>query len=80
MLRIYADFNSCDEQGRVRLSTVGSLADIKKNEDSLNEGMKVIFYMTDEFEVSGVLVYEQIWLGIPDFSTIHYYNSKDKPK
>ena len=61
------------------MSTVGSLADIKKHEDSLKEGMKVIFYRTDEFEVSRVLAYEQIWLGIPDFSTIHYYNSEGKP-
>ena len=80
MIRIYADFNSCDEQGRVWLNTVGSLADIKKYEDSLKEGMKAIFYMTDEFEVSEVLAYEQTWLGIPDFGTIHYYNSEDKPK
>ena len=70
MIRIYADFNSCDEQGRVRLNTVGSLKDIKQYENVLEDGMRVLLYMKDEFEVSGTLVFEDIWLGIPDFSTI----------
>ena len=80
MIRIYADFNSCDEQGRVRLSTVGSLKDIKQYEHMLEEGMRVILYTPDEFEVAGILVFEDIWLGIPDFSTINYYNPDDAPK
>ncbi len=80
MIRIYADFNSCDEQGRVRLSTVGSRKDIKQYENVLEEGMRVLLYMPDEFEVYGTLVFEGIWLGIPDFSTIKYYNPDDAPK
>jgi hypothetical protein len=66
MIRIYADFNSCDEQGRVQLNTVGSLRDIKQCENVLEEGMRVLLYMTDEFEVYGTLVFEGIWMGIPD--------------
>lgn len=42
--------------------------------------MKVLLYMTDEFEVCGTLVFEEIGLGIPDFSTIWYYNTDDAPK
>jgi hypothetical protein len=80
MIRIYADFNSCDEQGRVQLNTVGSLRDIKQYENVLEEGMRVLLYMTDEFEVYGTLVFEGIWMGIPDFSTIRYYNPDDAPK
>jgi hypothetical protein len=80
MIRIYADFNSCDEQGRVRLNTVGSLKDIKQHENVLEDGMRVLLYMKDEFEVYGTLVFEDIWLGIPDFSTIRYYNQDDAPK
>ncbi len=80
MLKLYADFNCCDEQGRIWLNTVGSLKDIKQHENVLEEGMKVLLYMTDEFEVCGTLVFEEIWLGIPDFSTIRYYNSDDAPK
>jgi len=72
MIRIYADFNSCDEQGRVRLSTVGSLKDIDRYKEILVDGMRVMLYTTDEFEVCGTLVFEEIWLGIPDWNTIHY--------
>lgn len=80
MIRIYADFNDCDEEGRVRLNTVGSLRDIKQHENILEEGMKVLLFMKDEFEVYGTLAFEEIWLGIPDFSTMRYYNPVDAPK
>lgn len=79
MIKIYADFNSCDEQGRVRLSTVGSLESINQYKELLAEGMRVILYTTGEFEVCGTLVFEKIWLGIPDWSTIHYLNPEDAP-
>jgi hypothetical protein len=42
--------------------------------------MRVLLYMTDEFEVYGILVFEGIWMGIPDFSTIKYYNQDDAAK
>jgi len=80
VIKIYADFNSCDEQGRVQLDTVGSLKDIKQYENVLEEGMRVLLYMMDEFEVYGILVFEGIWMGIPDFSTIKYYNQDDAAK
>jgi len=80
MIKLYADFNSYDEQGRVRLNTIGSLEDIKQQENLLEGGMRVLLYMKDEFEVYGTLVLEEIWLGIPDFSTIRYYNRDDAPK
>lgn len=80
MVKLYADFNSCDEQSRIWLNTVGSLIDIEQHKDVLEEGMKVLLYMTDEFEVCGTLVFEEIWLGIPDFGTIRYYNPDDAPK
>ena len=79
MIRIYADFNSCDEDGRVRLSTVGSLQDIEKHRDVLAEGMKVILDMTDEFEVQGTLVFDEVWKGVPDWDTIQYAKPEDLP-
>jgi len=42
MVRVWADFNNRDEQGRVRLNTVGSLKDIEKHHDEIREGTKVI--------------------------------------
>lgn len=55
MIRIYADFNNCNEDGRIRLSTVGSLEDIKQYENVLAEGMMVILYTPDELEVCATL-------------------------
>lgn len=75
MIRIYADFNSTDEHKRVRLSTKGSMKDIELNKSQLKEGLEVILYMTDEFEVHGTLTFDQIWLGIPAWDTIHYYKT-----
>jgi hypothetical protein len=77
MLRIYADFNNSDQQGRVLLNTIGSLKDIEQHKDEIAEGMEVVFYMTGEFEVCGTLVYEEIWMGIPDWNTIRYESTKD---
>ena len=80
MIRIYADFNSSDEQGRVMLNTVGSLRDIEQHKNVITEGMKVVLYMPGDFEVSGTLVFEGIWKGIPDWGTILYENPEDTPK
>ncbi|MFN0110517.1 MAG: hypothetical protein ACKVZH_16805 [Blastocatellia bacterium] len=80
MVKLYVDFNSCDEQGRVCLNTIGSLESIKQYGETLENGMKVLLFMKDEFEVQGTLFFEGIWLGIPDFSTIRYYNLDDVPK
>jgi len=68
MIRIYADFNSKDEQGRVVLNTIGSLRDLEAHKDEIHVGMKVTLYMPD-VEVDGVLVYDRVWLGIPDYTT-----------
>ena len=80
MLRIYADFNSSDEEGRVMLNTVGSLADIVQHHDKIAEGMSVILYSPGDFEVRGTLTFEGIWMGIPDWSTIQYEDPKDAPR
>jgi len=72
MMRIYADFNSQDEQGRVVLDTVGSRRDIETHQDALAEGMDVILYVPDEFEAHGTLVFDKVWRAIPNLNTIHY--------
>ena len=72
MLRIYADFNTCDEQGRVCLNTVGSLRDIDAHRAELHEGERVLLYVPDDFEVEGTLEFDRIWLASPDLSTLRY--------
>jgi hypothetical protein len=75
MLRIYADFNHRDADGRVVLDTIGSLADVKKFDGLLAEGMDVRLYMEDEFEVEAILVFERVWLAIPRYSTLRHRKS-----
>jgi hypothetical protein len=78
MIRIYADFNTQDEAGRVCLNVAGSLVDIARYGDSLCEGMDVILDVRDEFEVIGKLVFDEgIWKGIPDWSTVRHYDDID---
>ena len=70
MPRIYADWNSMDEQGRLRLDIVGSLRDIHRYEGALREGMRVMLNVQDEFEIECTLVFDGIWRGVPDMSTL----------
>jgi hypothetical protein len=72
MIRIYADFNHRDEQGRVVLDTVGSLADIRQHEGALVDGMVVLLYMEDEFEIQATLLFEGVWFAVPDFATVRH--------
>ncbi len=80
MIRIHADFNNCDEQGRVMLNTIGSLRDLEEHKTALQDGARVVLYMPGEFEVSGTIVLEDIWKGIPDWSTILYEAPEQTPK
>jgi hypothetical protein len=75
MIRIYADFDSKDDQGRVWLDTVGSLRDIEIHRGSLSEGTRVVLYVPDDFEVEAVLTFDKAWRGIPDLSTIRYFDA-----
>jgi hypothetical protein len=79
MIRIYADFNNVDERDRVRLNTVGSLADIARSGADLQAGKTVRLYMTDEFEVDAIVEFDVIWFGIPDWKTIEYYQRPSGP-
>lgn len=72
MIRIYADVNNRDEQGRVDLSCVGSRRDLEKHEDALVDGLPVVLHAPGDFEVEGVLVREEIWLAVPDWDTLRY--------
>jgi hypothetical protein len=51
--RIYADFNNCDREGRVRLNCIGSRADLDRLGISLHEGMDLIV-SDSELEVEAV--------------------------
>ncbi len=61
---VYADFNNADEQGRVRLNTDGTLADLKRYSISLSTGQRLM--ITDgEMGTEGIVEFsddEQIWV------------------
>ena len=83
LLRIYADFNSTDEDGWCWcLRHDGRLLDDCASELQLKEGMSVVLYYADdaeEFEFDGVLSLRPKlpapatqWNGRPDFFTYRH--------
>jgi hypothetical protein len=76
-IRIYADFNNCEEDGKVRLNSRGSLDDLSQVKNKIRSSMLVWIY-DEELEVETELQYSQkwkIWLGEPNWSTIRYEES-----
>ena len=76
VIRIYADFNNCEENGKVRLNTNGSLGDLFRVKKQIHAGMPVWLY-DEEFEVESKLEYDKkwkIWMGDPHWSTIRYFD------
>jgi hypothetical protein len=79
MIRIYADFNNCAEDGRVRLNTMGSLEDIEKHKDLIKEGLRVVLYTPNELDIEAVLCFDGIWYGVPDADTLVYTDDLEEP-
>jgi hypothetical protein len=50
--RIFADFNSADTQGRVRLNCIGSIEDLARQGIRLREGLEVLVH-DEECEADG---------------------------
>lgn len=75
-IRIYADFNNSEKNGKVRLNTNGSLSDLFKVKHKIHRDMVVWLY-DEEFEVETKLEYDEkwkVWLGEPDWSTLRYFS------
>ena len=72
--KLFADFNNADRQGRVRLNTNGTFADIKKLKLELKEGMQVLLHDDDCLETVGQLKYsdeENIWVAELNWDTLN---------
>lgn len=72
LLRIYCDGNNGIDETRFDLGCVGSMADIERHGAVLQDGQRVIFYETDEWEAEGTIHFDRErdwWFGIPDFAT-----------
>lgn len=74
MIRIYADWNDRDEQGRLRLDIAGALRDLDTHHQALVDGLRVLLDVQHEFELEATLVFEEIWRAIPDLATIRYHS------
>jgi hypothetical protein len=75
MLRVYADFNCQDEDGKVRLDVAGSLTDLKGVATTIANGTRVILYVPNELEVEANLNFDsnrEIWLATPDYATTRH--------
>ncbi len=74
LIRIYADSNNRDEEGRFNLNVAGSIRDIEALGPAVKTGEQVVLHMTDEFEVTGTLEFDVIWKAVPDWNSIKYLN------
>ncbi len=71
-VRVFADFHNADVKGRLRLSCVGTIEDLKRHEIVLRGGQSLIIY-SEELEVEGVVHYseeENLWTVVIDWDAI----------
>jgi hypothetical protein len=70
---ITVDFNNADSEGRLRLSIAGALADIKRMNLQLQNGLEVILNDNEGLETIGIIQYsdtEKIWVAKIDWDKI----------
>ena len=71
-MRIYADFNNADAQGRLRLNTNGTIADLNRFGISLFHGLSL--ELSDgELLACGNVEYsesESIWVAVIDWKNV----------
>lgn len=75
--RIFADFHNADVKGRLRLSCVGTIEDLERQEIVLRDGRPLIIY-SEELEVEGVVHYsekEKLWTAVIDWNAIREIDS-----
>jgi len=74
--KIFADFHNADSSGRIRLTTAGTLEDIKRLNIELQNGLQVILNDHEEFETVGIIEYsenENIWVAKIDWNKITHF-------
>jgi hypothetical protein len=69
--KLFADFNNADAQGRVRLTTQGSLADISDNNIKMEEGIELQLDDNEGLSTIGTAHFsneEKIWVAVIDWN------------
>ena len=72
-IKLFADFQNADKQGRVRLNTKGTFDDLSKHNIILKPGLEVLLNDGDNLAVKGVVEYsegEKIWVARIDWNKI----------
>ena len=75
--RVFADFHNADAKGRLRLSCIGTTADLKRQGIVLRGGQSVVIY-SEELEVEGIVQYseeEKLWTVMIDWNAIQEVDS-----
>ena len=89
-IRIYADFQKVDDEGRLILSTYGTTEDLARNGIELKEGLVLTFYSDDaddagnpdDLIVQGVVRYNealQQWVAVIDWDAIKHVSDYEEP-
>jgi hypothetical protein len=74
--RVFVDFHNADEQGRLRLNTVGSIEDFAHQRVELRRGQSLTLYSeeySEELEVDGIVEFsegEKICVAVIDWNQI----------
>ncbi len=73
--RNFYDFNAPEFELGCRLSQFGSVRDIANLGDAIHEGMRVILWPNEDFEMEGILTFcraEGYWYAKPIKETLGY--------
>ncbi len=70
--RVYADFNNADAQGRLRLNCRGTIEDLAQQQITLQDGLRLRFYMEDVETVGRVSFSreERLWVADIDWDEL----------
>ena len=71
-LRVFADFNNADEEGRLRLNCIATIEYLARQKIELQDGQILTFYSKD-LEVEGIVKHspeENIWVAVINWDNI----------
>jgi hypothetical protein len=91
MPKIYADFHNADSSGRLRLTCVGTLEDLSRQQVELREGLTLTLYSDDlddkgdldELLIEGVASFskeEHCWVAAVDWDAIRHASDVSRAK
>jgi len=65
-VKIYADFNNADQEGRIRLNTKGTYQDLERKKVELREGLELLLDDDEGITTLGIVSFSQnenIWVA-----------------